>query len=107
MEKLEDDLDIPAEWKEHRLFRPPYGKMKRTQSDYLQTIYRLVMWDVITGDFDKARGPEKCLNTSVKDTRDGSIVIFHDSIKSISNLKQVLPQYLKHFVDKGYQFKTL
>jgi peptidoglycan/xylan/chitin deacetylase (PgdA/CDA1 family) len=107
MEKLEEGLDIPIEWRTNRLFRPPYGKMKRTQSEYLQTIYRLIMWDVITGDFDKERGPEKCLKTSVSDTRDGSIIIFHDSVKSISNVKYALPKYLEHCLERGYQFKTL
>lgn len=107
MEKLEEDLDIPAEWKSERLFRPPYGKMKTAQCEYLKTIYRVVMWDVITGDFDKLRGAEKCFQTAVKDSRDGSIVIFHDSLKALENLDYALPKYIESCLRKGYQFKTL
>ncbi len=107
MEKLEEDLDIPKEWKEVRLFRPPYGKMKSAQCDYLKTIYRIIMWDVITGDFDKIRGAEKCLRTAVKDSRDGSIIIFHDSLKAMDNLDYALPKYIEECLSKGYQFKTL
>lgn len=107
MEKLEEDLDIPAEWRSERLFRPPYGKMKSAQCEYLKTIYRVVMWDVITGDFDKLRGAEKCFQTAVKDSRDGSIVIFHDSLKALENLDYALPKYIESCLRKGYQFKTL
>jgi len=107
MEKLEENIEMPEAWKTERLFRPPYGKMKRAQCDYLKTIYRVIMWDVITGDFDKVRGAEKCLQTATNDTRDGSIVIFHDSIKSLSNIEYALPKYIEQCLKAGYQFKTL
>ena len=107
MEKLEEDLDMPATWKTERLFRPPYGKMKTAQCEYLQTIYRIIMWDVITGDFDKIRGAEKCLQTANKDTRDGSIVIFHDSVKSLTNIEYALPKYIEYCLKNGYQFHVL
>jgi peptidoglycan/xylan/chitin deacetylase (PgdA/CDA1 family) len=107
MEKLEEDMDLPQAWKTERLFRPPYGKMKTAQCDYLQTIYRIIMWDVITGDFDKLRGAEKCLQTAIKDSRDGSIVIFHDSMKALENLDYALPKYIESSLRNGYQFKTL
>jgi len=107
MEKLEEGLDIPEAWKTERLFRPPYGKMKTAQCEYLKTIYRVIMWDVITGDFDKLRGAEKCLQTALKDSRDGSIIIFHDSMKAFENLDYALPKYIESCLNNGYQFKTL
>jgi len=107
MEKLEEDIIMPAEWRTERLIRPPYGKIKAAQCDYLKTIYRVIMWDVITGDFDKDRGAVKCLNTAIDDTRNGSIVIFHDSVKAMVNLTYALPLYLEGCLKKGYQFKTL
>jgi peptidoglycan/xylan/chitin deacetylase (PgdA/CDA1 family) len=107
MEKLEDEIDMPDEWRNERLIRPPYGKIKVAQCEYLKTIYRVIMWDVITGDFDKKRGAEKCFQTAVSATRDGSIVIFHDSIKALENIKYALPLYLEQCLKKGYQFKTL
>lgn len=107
MEKLEEDIIMPAEWRTERLIRPPYGKIKTAQCDYLKTIYRVIMWDVITGDFDKERGAVKCLHTAIDDTRDGSIVIFHDSVKSIDNLTYALPLYLEQCLKNGFQFKVL
>jgi peptidoglycan-N-acetylglucosamine deacetylase len=107
MEKLEEGIHMPDAWRHERLFRPPYGKIKSAQCDYLSTIYRVIMWDVITGDFDQKRGAESCLKTANNDTRDGSIVIFHDSIKSLPILKQVLPLYIAKCLEDGYQFKIL
>ena len=107
MEKMEEDIEMPDLWRSERLIRPPYGKIKSAQCEYLKTIYRVIMWDVITGDFDKKRGAEKCFQTATKATRDGSIVIFHDSIKALENIKYALPLYLEKCLKKGYQFKTL
>ena len=107
MEKLEEGIIVPDNWRSERLFRTTYGKIKNAQCEQLKAHYRIIMWDVITGDFDKKRGAEKCFQTAIKDSRNGSIVIFHDSIKSLENLKYALPLYLKHCLKKGYQFKTL
>ncbi|MTI20461.1 polysaccharide deacetylase family protein [Fulvivirga sp. RKSG066] len=89
------------------LFRPPYGKMKLSQIKLLKKKYQIVMWDVLSGDFLNDMEPEVCLKKSIKATGKGSIVIFHDNIKAEENVKYSLSRYIKHFLDKGYSFKTL
>ncbi len=89
-----------------RLFRPPYGRITRAQITALRT-YQLVMWDVLTYDFDNALPAERCLQNSIRASRNGSIVVFHDSLKAEKNLMHTLPRYLQHFSDRGYQFRAL
>jgi peptidoglycan/xylan/chitin deacetylase (PgdA/CDA1 family) len=90
-----------------KLYRPPYGKIKQAQIKALTDNYEIVMWDVLTGDFDKNLSPEKCLHKAIKFTRNGSIVIFHDSLKALPNLQYALPRFLKYFKEAGYRFETL
>lgn len=90
------------------LFRPPYGKIKRNQIYALKKAgYEVIMWDVLSGDFDKNLTAEDCLRKTVKSTSDGSVIIFHDSIKAIEKVRQVLPVYIEHFQSKGFSFATL
>ena len=90
-----------------RLFRPPYGKMKRSQYSMITTQYSIVMWDVLSGDFDRGTSEEKCLKNVLSKTRAGSIVVFHDSLKAKKNLEYVLPKFLEHFSEKGFVFESL
>ncbi|HEX8545573.1 MAG TPA: polysaccharide deacetylase family protein [Cytophagaceae bacterium] len=90
-----------------RLFRPPYGKISRSQITRLKSKYTIAMWDVLTKDYDPKFPPDKCLHRSIKLTHPGSIVIFHDSIKAEKNLRAVLPSYLSHFCALGYSFRKL
>jgi len=89
-----------------KLFRPPYGRIKRDQIKALNN-YRIIMWDVLTHDYAKSCSPEKCLAGSVKATRPGSIVVFHDSLKAERNLSFALPRYIEHFSEKGFSFEVL
>jgi peptidoglycan/xylan/chitin deacetylase (PgdA/CDA1 family) len=91
-----------------RLFRPPYGRITRKQADILREEgYEIVMWDVLSGDFEKSVSPETCLKKSIQYTKSGSITVFHDSIKAEKNLKYTLPRYIEHFAEKGYMFEKL
>lgn len=92
---------------EKALFRPPYGKITQAQRWALQSDYRLIMWEVLTYDFDAKLSPERCLEAAIKATKAGSIVVFHDSVKSWKNLQYVLPRYLAYFAQRSYQFKAL
>jgi peptidoglycan-N-acetylglucosamine deacetylase len=93
---------------EHRtLFRPPYGRIKRNQYQEILKSHEIVMWDVLSGDYDQSLTKERVLNKSIKHTDSGSIVLFHDSIKASKNMMSALPRYLEHFLEKGYSFKTL
>ncbi|MES2732704.1 MAG: polysaccharide deacetylase family protein [Bacteroidota bacterium] len=89
------------------LFRPPYGRIKRDQVRLVQQAYQIVMWDVLTGDFDAKLLPTDCLKKAIQHTRKGSIIIFHDSLKAEKNLRYALPRYLEHFTRLGYRFETL
>ena len=86
------------------LFRPPYGKIKPSQFSRLRSQYSIIMWDVLSGDFDQTISKEKCLKNVVTKTREGSIVVFHDSLKAEKNLVFVLPKFLEHFSKEGYEF---
>ncbi|MCB9273096.1 MAG: polysaccharide deacetylase family protein [Lewinellaceae bacterium] len=89
------------------LFRPPYGKLKPKQSQFLQRHYRIVMWDVLSGDFDPRLSEEQCLSNVVNNAEPGSIIVFHDSLKAEEKLRYVLPRVLEHFAMEGYQFGKL
>ncbi len=89
------------------LFRPPYGKITRRQIKQLKERYTLVMWDILSGDFDARFSEEVCLRKSIRHTQSGTIIIFHDSRKAQKNLTYVLPRYLEHFARAGYQFCRL
>jgi len=89
------------------LFRPPYGRLMPKQSQFLQRHYRIVMWDVLSGDFDPNISKEQCLNNVLNNARKGSIIVFHDSLKSKDKLKFVLPAVLKHYTNLGYRFDRL
>ncbi len=89
------------------LFRPPYGRMKRTQYAWLNTRYAVIMWDVLSGDFDAGTSEERCLKNVLSRTREGSVVVFHDSIKAKKNLFYTLPRFLEHFSGNGFRFERL
>ena len=85
------------------LFRPPYGKIKTSQSRTLRRLgYKIIMWDVLSRDFDKTITPEKCLDNVLQHIECGSIIVFHDSVKAAQHLKYVLPKTLTFLKEKGF-----
>ena len=89
------------------LFRPPYGRITGRQAAALRQDYELIMWDVLTNDYDNSLSPEKCLRQSIKHTQSGSIIVFHDSLKAKRNMMYALPRFLDHFSTLGYTFERL
>jgi len=89
------------------LFRPPYGRIKPKQTQFLSRHYKIVMWDVLSGDFDESLDAEACYQNVVRATKPGSIVVFHDSLKAEAKLKEVLPRVLEHYYLQGYIFKAI
>ena len=84
-----------------KLFRPPYGKIKPSQATKLRKLgYKIIMWDVLSADFDNEITPEKCLQNVLSNVKSGSIIVFHDSQKASKNLKYVLPKTLE-FLSKN------
>ena len=97
------------------LFRPPYGRITRWQVKLLTEIknspmhknFSIIMWDVLSGDFDKEATGEKCSFNVIGNARPGSIIVFHDSEKAFPRLQTSLPQVLEHFSKKGYRFEPI
>jgi len=90
-----------------RLFRPPYGRMTRQQARALRKRFTLVMWDVLSADFDTTLDGERCLQNVRENSTDGSIVVFHDSLKAEERLRYALPLALEHFTQQGYTMAAL
>lgn len=89
------------------LLRPPYGRITRPLARELHRTHQIIMWDMLTCDYDQQFAPEECLATAIRLSRPGSIVVFHDSLKASRNLRYVLPRYLAHFAELGYGFASL
>ena len=93
---------------ENKLFRPPYGKIKTSQANLLiKKGYKIIMWDVLSADFDISISKEKCLENVVKNVESGSIIVFHDSIKAFPNMEFALPKTLTILKERGFTFKSL
>jgi peptidoglycan/xylan/chitin deacetylase (PgdA/CDA1 family) len=86
---------------ETELFRPPYGRIKPQQARQIRASHRIIMWDVLSGDFDLSLTPEKCAQNVIKNIREGSIVVFHDSEKAWPRLKKALPAVLQYMHQQG------
>ena len=94
--------------KDAKLFRPPYGKIKAAQAKALKEKgYKIIMWDVLSADFDTTITPEQCLQNVTKNATNGSVIIFHDSIKAFANLEYALPLVIKYLKENGYSFETI
>jgi len=89
------------------LFRPPYGRGRRSQYTKLRKDYEIIMWDVLSGDFDTKLTPEKCLHNVITHTRNGSIIVFHDNIKAAPRITHALPRAIEHWLNEGYEFGVL
>lgn len=91
-----------------KLFRPPYGKIKAVQAKKLrQKDYKIIMWDVLSADFDQNITKEECLNNVISNTQSGSIIVFHDSVKAFKNLEYALPKTLEHLFKNNFVFETI
>lgn len=94
------------------LFRPPYGRIKQLQAKGIGEAMKnkstkIIMWDVLSGDFDESLSKEKCLSIVTDKTTNGSIVVFHDSEKALPRLKHALPATLEFYTKKGFDFRAI
>ena len=129
--KTDDKTYVDNFWKcqeltDTNLFRPPYGRIKKSQISKLVTSYELqvtsnpnsqpatrnsqlniVMWDVLSGDFDLNLSSEKCYQNVINNTRNGSIIVFHDSLKAWDRLQYALPKSMEYLLANGYRFEKL
>jgi peptidoglycan/xylan/chitin deacetylase (PgdA/CDA1 family) len=89
------------------LFRPPYGRITPTQIHTLKKEYKIVMWSVLSYDFDPETTPEQCLDYVLEHAEDGAVIVFHDSEKSAQNMLYALPKALEYYNEKGFRFESL
>lgn len=101
------DVEEAARYIESDLLRPPHGWMRILQREYLNKKYRIVMYDVVTRDYSKYVSAEQVFENVKKYSRSGSIIVFHDSLKSIQKLKTALPRSLEWLKEEGYEFGLL
>jgi len=104
------DITSAAKHIKSNLFRPPYGRIKRSQIKKIKQQFpemRIVMWDVLSADFDTSLNADACLGYTVYHSKSGSIVLFHDSEKAFPRLQTALPKMLAHFANEGYTFEAI
>jgi peptidoglycan/xylan/chitin deacetylase (PgdA/CDA1 family) len=106
IENCQEEI-IRATGFEPLLFRPPYGRVTPKQLQYITPNFQVVMWDVISGDYDSSQPFQKCLEKTKAYIQNGSIVLFHDQKKTEQTLKTVLPDFLDFVEEKGYETTLL
>ena len=89
------------------LFRPPHGQITLKLARALRTEYRIIMWSMLSRDFDRNITPETCLRNAINKSRPGTIIVFHDSLKARDRLEYTLPRYIEHYSTQGYRFPAL
>ncbi len=106
------DVAEASNYIDSAMFRPPYGRITSFQAKNLKPVMKgkepkVVMWDVVSGDFDTSCSPQQCLGNVLLTAGPGSIVVFHDSEKARPRLEYTLPRVLGYFSEKGFVFKSL
>lgn len=105
-----ENIRQAARYIDSDLFRPPYGRISAFQASLLQKApnhFKVIMWDVLSGDFDRSLTAEKCTHHVKRYSRPGSIIVFHDSEKAFERVEGALPEVLQHFAGLGYRFDTI
>ncbi|MEO6406530.1 MAG: polysaccharide deacetylase family protein [Ferruginibacter sp.] len=101
------DIQEASLYIDSKLYRPPYGRMTRFQQKLVENKMEVIMWSILSGDFDTSISPERCLSNVLLNIHPGAIIVFHDSEKAFPLLKEVLPKALKYLSERGYVFKAL
>jgi peptidoglycan/xylan/chitin deacetylase (PgdA/CDA1 family) len=96
-----------AEILDTNLFRPPYGRITQAQTRIMNNRYKIIMWDVLSGDFDHSISKDKVVKNVLNNTEAGSIIVFHDSVKAAARMQYALPRVLEHYAEQGFRFEKL
>lgn len=102
-----EDVDLAADMVHSELFRPPYANITINQFRAVAQRYKVVMWSILTRDYNRAVSPKSCLRGAIRDLRGGDIVSLHDSAKSFRNMSYALPAILRKAREKGLTCKIL
>ncbi|MFT7334732.1 MAG: peptidoglycan/xylan/chitin deacetylase (PgdA/CDA1 family) [Porticoccaceae bacterium] len=107
-DSLISNLTSEASNKKSKIFRPPYGKIKPKQANkVLKQGYKIIMWDVLSADFDQRISAKKCLKNVISNIKPGSIIVFHDSEKAFKNLEYTLPKVLDYLDENNFIYDTI
>ena len=109
-EDYKSDILKAGKYIDSDLFRPPYGRITRKQQKDLTSLnppFKIIMWSILSGDFDVNLSPQQCYENVKKNTTSGSVIVFHDSEKAKERMSYTLPLLLKYFNEKGYSFKQI
>lgn len=106
-EKYLDDVELCGSFVQSNLYRPPYGRLRPQQAEAIRDQYKIVMWDILSGDFDQKITAEQCYQNVIQHLKPGSIIVFHDNIKSFKTLKEVLPKVIEYCIAQGLVSKAL
>lgn len=107
-EKYVENVELAKEQIDSRFFRPPYGRMTPKQFSLLKNGgYKVVYWNVLSKDYDRSLSPERCLKNVMERIKNGSVILFHDSIKAKNNVLTVLPKVLEEAKSRGFEFGTI
>lgn len=90
-----------------KLFRPPYGKIKFSQARHLSKSYHIIMWDVLSKDYDTQVSAEECYQNIIQNVSNGSIIVLHDSQKTSKKLDSVLPRTIEWLLENGYALEAI
>lgn len=102
-----ENVELADAYIRSNLFRPPHGHLRIRQGTRLSKKFRFVMWDVITRDYNRKLSGEYVLNVVKRYVRNGSIIVFHDSIKAEKNMKYALPRAIEFLLSEGYKFEKI
>jgi peptidoglycan/xylan/chitin deacetylase (PgdA/CDA1 family) len=102
-----NDIEKCSHFVQSNLFRPPYGRITFSQIEKLKKNYNIIMWNVLSGDFDACCTPQQCLKNVTENITVGSVVVFHDSEKAFRNVKYTLPRFLEYCIKNNYTFETI
>jgi peptidoglycan/xylan/chitin deacetylase (PgdA/CDA1 family) len=102
-----EDVFVASKFIESKLFRPPYGMISLRQARALSQHYQVVMWSVLTRDYDLRVSPEKCLEIAIQGIEPGAIIVFHDNLKASEKVLYALPRLLEYITKEGYSAERL
>ena len=112
--KYIDDVMEARKFIDSDIFRPPYGRITKFQNHLLTSsapdrkqLFKIIMWNILSADFDTTVSPEKCASNVIRNSKSGSIIVFHDSRKAFPNLKYALPEVLNYFAQKNFRFEAI
>ncbi len=109
-EEYLNNIELCNKYTNMGLFRPPYGRILPSQIKAIKKKYsscKIIMWDILSGDFDLRIDAEKCFQNATQSTESGSIVVFHDSLKAWPRLKDALPRAMEFWAEEGYSFESI